>query len=281
MINALSALPCFSYVEHISEITSGASQSCFKIKADNCLFFAKTIDDNTETQTALSAALKNLSPTVFYHDQHWLITEFIDADNLALITISDSEKIRYAISLMVQCHQLNEQPDELAPCTIMNNLIAKSHFSTSTKEQLLRLAQIILPPTVSKNSLVCCHGDLNFSNILIDQKQHTWLVDYECVCSAPIEYDLAMFIAVNNIAENKIARIIEQYEHQSCTVKIDSKRLTYYLSFSYFINSLWYSQAYQNSDDANLLNLHQQQWAKFTSIVSNNYIHNELIAKLL
>lgn len=281
MINALRTLPCFNHVEHINEITSGSSQSCFKIKADNRLFFAKTINDNSETQTALHSALKKLSPPVFYHDQNWLVTEFIDANNLALTTLGITEKIRYAISLMVRCHQLSEQPDELAPNSIINNLIAKSQFSTQKKKELLRLAEIILPPIAAKHKLVCCHGDLNFSNILIDKKKHTWLVDYECACSAPIEYDLAMLIAVNNIPENKIALIIAQYEYQSCAVKVDSKRLTNYLTFSYFINSLWYKQAYQNSGDANLLNLHQQQWVKFISIISNNYIHDELIAKLL
>lgn len=269
MKNALNALTCFSRVEHISEITSGSSQHCFKINADNNVFFAKTIHSDIESKIALSAAIKKLSPSVIYSDEHWLVTEFINADNLAETMISSREKVNHAIKLMGRCHQLNEKPVELIPSTVMNNLITQSHFSTQRKNELSRLAKSILPPPHYAQNLVCCHGDVNFSNILIDQKHSTWLIDYECASSAPREYDLAMFIAVNNINKDKAPYIIKQYEQQFSLVKIDIKFLNSYLVFSYFINSLWYIHAYQSRDDIAFLHLHQQQWEKFISARTN------------
>lgn len=269
MKNALNALTCFSRVEHISEITSGASQHCFKINADNNVFFAKTIHNDIEPKIALSAAIKKLSPSVIYSDEHWLVTEFINANNLAETMRSGREKVNHAIKLMGRCHQLNEKPAELIPSTIMNNLIAQSHLSTQKNNELLLLAESILPSLSYAQNLVCCHGDVNFSNILIDQKHSTWLVDYECASSAPREYDLAMFIAVNNINENKIPYIIEQYEQQFCSVNIDINLLNNYLAFSYFINSLWYFNTSKSRDNITFFNLHQQQWEKFISASAN------------
>lgn len=170
---------------------------------------------------------------------------------------------------MLQCHQLEIKPAKLAPERVINELINKSPFSVQQKQALLSHAKSILSCLNFTKNLVCCHGDLNFSNILIDQKKQIWLVDYECVCLAPAEYDLAMFIAVNNIAKEEIATVVEHYESSSRLLKIDTKHLNNYLSFSYFINSLWYKQAHQMQSNATFLNLYQQQWQKFISSCAN------------
>ncbi len=273
MNNALSNLPCFIHIEQISSITLGLSQRCFKVNADNKVYFAKSIHNNTEVKVASNAAKQGVSPAVFYHDQHWLITHFIDASNLALSTMNTDDKIDHAIALMARCHQLTTKPTQLSPRIIMNNLINKIHFSAMQNKELSQLAESILVPLEHSNNLVCCHGDINFSNILIDQEKNTWLVDYECACSAPVEYDLAMFIAVNNLTEDKIIAIKEQYERQLYSIKVDIKRLQGYLVFSYFINSLWYINAYQQRGCVELLTMHKQQWQKFISANSKTYAH--------
>ncbi len=256
---SLSDLPCFKQVEKVSAITSGLSQSCFKVNADNKVYFAKTITNPIETQVALSAAKQTFSPAVYYHDQHWLITTFIDSNNLANTRVHIDTKITDTIKLMTKCHQLKTKPTKLDPEKTTLQLINNGHYSVQKKTELLRLRESILPLLNHNKNLVCCHGDLNFSNVLINQEQNTWLVDYECACVAPVEYDLAMLIAVNNIAEDKVPVVIEQYEQQSHSMNIDIKLLNNYLAFSYFINSLWYSHAYQDSKDIKFLNLHQQQ----------------------
>jgi len=271
----LAALPCFNHVESITAITSGLSQHCFKINADNNVYFAKTTAGEIETKVALSAAKQGFSPEVIYYNQHWLVTRFIHADNLALASFNNTdksninknsiEKNSIAVKLMWQCHQLEIKPAKLAPERLINELINKLQCSLQQKKELLSYAKSILNSLNLTNSLVCCHGDLNFSNILLDQKKHAWLVDYECACLAPAEYDLAMFIAVNNIAKERIAVIVKQYESSFHLLKVDSQQLNNYLSFSYFINSLWYKQAHQKQNNATLLGLYQQQWQKFIS----------------
>jgi len=243
MKDALSALPCFTQVENISIIATGLSQHCFKVDADNKVYFAKTISDNTEVSVTVCASQLGLSPNVIYHGKHWLICNFVDADNLALSTLNIDEKINHAIQLMVQCHQLNVKPVELSTKETIKSLLNNSYYPKSEIEALSQLAELILEPFVISRYGVCCHGDLNFSNVLINQEQSTWLVDYECACTAPIEYDLAMFIAVNSLEGNDRTRAIEQYERQS-SVNVDLQLLNHYLLFCYFINTLWYFNRY-------------------------------------
>tara|TARA_R110001583_G_scaffold59932_2_gene178294 strand:- start:13577 stop:14518 length:942 start_codon:yes stop_codon:yes gene_type:complete len=246
--DALSDLPCFTQIASISKIVSGLSQHCFKVAADNKVYFAKTISNNTEVSVTESAGKSGLSPSLVYHDQHWLITHFIDADNLALNTLKPDNKIHHAIKLMVQCHQLNVKPAELSAKDIIKSLLHNSPYPMGQKTGLLKLADVILAPLNKSRNSVCCHGDLNFSNVLINLEQRTWLIDYECACTAPIEYDLAMFIAVNSLASDDITLIIEQYEVQSA-VDVDSKLLNDYLLFCYFINALWYFNTYHEKTD--------------------------------
>lgn len=268
MRESLWALPCFTQVDDISTISIGLSQSCFKVNADNKVYFAKTVTDNIEVSIAICASKSGLSPEVIYHNQDWLICNFIDSKNLAHSTIDTDKKIKHAIKLMVQCHQLKIKPVELSGVAICNALIKNEHYSPSQQIALLQLSELILVPLSNNMSGVCCHGDLNFSNVLMNQVQSTWLVDYECAYTAPIEYDLAMLIAVNNLANDKVTIIIEQYEMQS-SVKVDSQLLNHYLLFCYFINALWYFNAYHkntnNEDNQALLKNTKKQWYAFQS----------------
>ena len=270
MMQQLSALACFDHVEAIKPIVAGLSSQCFQVNADNKQYFAKQSPTDNEVIVGKLAATYKISPKVLYHDQLWLICEFIDGDNLA--NLSEDEKITAAIKLMTQCHQINLESTkvtELNPQQITKTLIEQSHFANKKKVALAQLANSLLSQLPNASNQVVCHGDINFSNILISPKNKAWLVDFECTCIAPREYDLAMFIAVNNIDENKISTIISQYQRLSLPIKIELKLLYSYLAFSYFINSLWYAHAYQNSNDTTFINLQKQQWQQYISLVAN------------
>lgn len=294
MLEQLRALTCFSNIDTIAPITAGLSSQCYQVNADNKVFFVKNTTAN-ETEVTLVAAEQGISPKVIYHDQHWLVSQFITGDNLAQSPQYNSEiisekinknlsknidenidaNIAIAIKLMTQCHQFNAKLNKLAANTLAQTLIKQKHFSIKQQAELAQVAGQLISPLNSTKGLVCCHGDVNFSNILIDQNKRTWLVDYECACLAPIEYDLAMFIAVNNLQKDKIPAIIEQYiseqsiseqDKKHSLVTIEPALLQHYLMFCYFINGLWYFNQYQNfnpnhNDDINkFLFLAKQQW---------------------
>lgn len=268
MESQLRSLPCFTQIHSVSSVSSGLSQQSFKINADNKSFFAKTINNNTEIPTTICANQFNLAPKVFYYADNWLISEFVDTDNLALSALNIETKITHAIRLMTKCHQLPTKPIKLITSDIIDALITKAHYSPAQQEILLQFSQLLSASISTPNNAVCCHGDLNFSNILINQAQETWLIDYECACHAPKEYDLAMFIAVNGLAIEKIIMIVEQYEGQS-SVTVDLILLNNYLLFSYFINALWYFNTYKDTLDIEnkkiLLIQAKTQWFRLQS----------------
>lgn len=260
MKQQLSTLTCFNHVEAIVPIVAGLSSDCYQVYADNKTFFAKKVTSANEVIISRHAGSQNLSPTVIYHDQDWLINEFIIGENLALTLQSIDEKIVVALKLMVKCHQMTVKPITLAPKKITDELIDNACFSTAQKAELLQTAQQLIPKLHNTKNHVCCHGDLNFSNILIGSKKNTYLVDFECACTAPTEYDLAMFIAVNAINKNQITTIVAHYKKYAL-VAIDLTLLSHYLRFCYFINGLWYTHAYHQTKLAKFSLLAKQQWS--------------------
>jgi thiamine kinase-like enzyme len=272
MLPPLSTLVCFNNIDTIVPITAGLSSQCFQVFADNKYFFAKKITTTDEPIVSIYAASKGISPTIIYHDEHWLITDFINGNNLSLEEHTLDEKIMVATKLMAQCHQFKVGIDKLVPKSVVSSLMGEQtfsahQFSTQEKKTLLHYSEsVIASLNITKNkmnnaskNLVCCHGDINFSNIIVSLEQTAYLVDYECVCLAPAEYDLAMLIAINNINEDKLLLIIELYQKYTES-EIDQTLLKNYLQFCYFINGLWYARAYDNSDLAKFVHLAKQQW---------------------
>jgi len=264
----LSALPCFSSVTAIESIGAGLSSQCYRVNADNKSFFAKKIVCIKEANINKLAAEQGLSPAVIYHDTNWLITEFIVGENLALNSLNSNAKLSIAIKLMAQCHQIKVDIPKIAPNTIANELIEKSAFSHAKKINLLHTANQLTEHLANRNintktkNTVCCHGDLNFSNILKDNSNKAWLIDYECACTAPAEFDLAMFVAINVIDKNEVSAIIELYQQQSA-IKINHQLLACYQLFCYFINGLWYFNAGNKQNKVELDLLAKQQWTNF------------------
>lgn len=268
---ALSALPCFTHIKNIQPVTTGLSSHCYQVTADNKLFFAKKLTTTVESTASLLAASANLSPNIVYYDPQWLVTEFISGENLSTAQRSTHKKIVVAIKLMAQCHQLPNKVSELKPKATISALIDDIHnetlhcFFQLTRNQSLNITDLrtmannILVHLSHDTPLVCCHGDLNFSNVMLSNTEQAYLIDYECACAAPAEYDLAMFIAVNSLKKQHITSVIKQY-HQNTSVVLDLALINHYLQFCYVINTLWYLVAFQQSECPNFMFLAKQQW---------------------
>lgn len=273
----LNTLACFTHINAIEPINKGLSSQCYLVKADNKKFFAKQITTTIEPIVSLLTAKNNLSPNVVYYDKYWLVTKFIEGKNLVESAQPIMEKSAIAIRLMVQYHQLLAKQNKyipkaaLNPKAIINDLIDQLYVSTTEiplklvkqKTELMVLANQILSALSNPTNVVYCHGDINFSNIILSTKKQAYLIDYECSCFAPIEYDLAMFIAVNNLPKKFIPDIAQLYKTYSFSnIDINLSSLNHYLQFCYFINSLWYVSAFHTSGLPTLTFLAEQQWQK-------------------
>ena len=268
LLKTLSALPCFTQVTKVTAIRGGLSHDCFKVEADNNYFFAKKITgDQRKNELILAkvAALNDLSPSVYYHDEQWVISHYIENENLAEKEIPLRDKITISIGLMMKFHQLSTS----YPHQINTNVVNTLNIMDTIKDlfppnnQLTLMAELIkygreIEAFISEemhnktNNRVCCHSDINFSNILSgkisENKEDAWLIDFEYACFAPAEFDLAMFIAVNSIPKTLTNISINLYEQQA-KVSVNKKLLNFYILFCHLINGLWY---FNNSLDGKL-----------------------------
>lgn len=259
-INAsLYALPCFKTIKTITPMSVGLSSKCYVVHADNRSFFAKQITNTDEIVLSCEASINHLSPTVIYHDDDWLITAYIDSDNLSHCSNSLDKRIVIALKLMGQCHQLTVDINYLEPQKLVDELLSRQPLEAKLTQELFHVTQPLINKLNVENNIVCCHGDLNFTNVLIDRNNTPWLIDFECTCKAPAEFDLAMFIAVNNLSSEDILNIIEQYQEYS-PLKINKSSLHDFLQYCHLINALWYSQAFIESQNPTLKQLAKQQW---------------------
>lgn len=289
--NILKALPCFSTIVAFELLADGMSHTCVKVTTTEQVFLAKKLNfttARTETFAALTCAKQDLSPRVIYHDEQWLVTEFISGTTLAKAELKRSEQISIAVTLMKKLHQLpilknNRSIPTLNTTKSIESLIPNSALSNAYKRLTLVKLTKLLTNEINvqiaslKASNVICHGDINFSNILIGsindaygssanlaRKKAPWLIDFECAHLAPVEYDLAMFIAVNNIPFNNIEEVVENYMTLAPSFQVHERLLAYYILYSYFINGLWYLDNINNLEVHNpALSLAIEQWSTF------------------
>ncbi|TMM45780.1 hypothetical protein [Colwellia ponticola] len=315
--HSLKALPCFSTIVAVELLADGMSQTCIKVTTPKHIFLAKKLNDataNTEVSAALICAEQALSPGVIHHDNQWLITEFITGFSLSNATLKSDKQVSIALKLMTKLHQLARlQPTVKYPVngeiplldikkTITALLAKPLAFSAENSLVLIKLTTVLMNEindqiTRYKPASVVCHGDINFSNILIgaitndhindipqskdnhnnsikisdlDRVKHrAWLIDFECAHLAPLEYDLAMFMAVNNIAFTDRNELVNTYLTLAPSAFINKKLLTYYLLSSYFINGLWYLA--HNTDStrkSSMFLLATKQWSAFDNTLS-------------
>ena len=77
-----------------------------------------------------------------------------------------------------------------------------------------------------------------------DADMHSWLIDFEASLAGNIEYDIAMFIAVNNISLDLLPYIVGQYQQHADIVQssaINQVLVLSYLAGCFLLNGLWYS----------------------------------------
>ncbi|WP_019030160.1 phosphotransferase [Colwellia piezophila] len=301
VINSLKSLPCFTEIQAISLLANGLSQTAIKVTTASQVFFAKKLNDET-AHTEVSCALfftrkgteqdtkQPLSPSVIYHDQRWLVTEFINGITLAESQLNNELKTSAALVLMAKLHQLptaafKQAIAPLDPTQSVKYLLTNPSPFLAQHRRLLDKVTKSLSSHINrsiesaKSPSVLCHGDINFTNILLDVEQGTWLIDFECAHLAPVEFDLAMFIAINNIADGKIAEVINDYGKLVASYQPNKQLLYYFILYSFYINGLWYFDNINELESDNLLyTLAIEQWSAFDRFATE---HSILLPKLM
>ncbi|WP_085297431.1 phosphotransferase [Cognaticolwellia mytili] len=194
----------------------------------------------------------------------------------------------------------NQQPDVLNQQMSLTEINCLMATTESVLKELTQIRQ-----EVGQSNEVFCHGDVNFSNVIKLENSTTnnadfryQLIDFECACIAPIEYELGMMMAVNEIEVSKTKWVItqytaeqnrQQYSRSSSDIcpdnqqanhseivdnleqmmtfprEIIAKMVTCYYILSLIINGLWY-----------LFKFHKCQGEKYKELANKQFL---LLAK--
>ncbi|MCP4985111.1 MAG: phosphotransferase [Colwellia sp.] len=288
IISELQTLPCFTGINNICLLTSGMSHICVKVTTAKQVFFAKRLKPSSsisEISAAKPCAAEGISPNIIYHNKDWLVTKFLTAKplNLALECLHDKTTI--ALKLMARCHSITCLPSNHAVPSLNVSMPVNAILSPQSHYQANQIAildkvtqyldeaitQLIL---AQHSATVLCHGDINFTNILVDDEKKPWLIDFECSHMAPLEFDLAMFVAINNIPVERISQIIDSYSKFIPEANIHLPLLNHYILYSLFINGLWY---WDNGHKA----LAIKQWKTFDAFSATKKVHIAQLTPLL
>jgi len=285
IIQSLKSLPCFTEIEELSLLTDGFSHTCVKVTTTTNVFFAKKLNATTaegEANASMACAEQGISPHIVYLDRQWLITEFIDGTSLADAKINADLKTVIALRLLASCNNLvaseyYQAIPMLNTSQSVNALLVKPtsilaphlNFLDKVTHSLTGAIDSLIIKTQPNN--VLCHGDVNFTNVLLGKDKRAWLIDFECAHRAPVEFDLAMFIAVNDIPVEQLENIIDTYIALVPSVNINFDLLHHYLLYSFYINGLWYL-------DNDLQALAVTQWSAFDSFSCKRSLN---LAKLM
>jgi len=150
---------------------------------------------------------------------------------------------------MSKVHQIQADLPVLSIKHIIDDLIVSllKADDFNGKHQILvnKFYQEFLQGLIVKEPYLC-HGDLNFSNILLEATKDSrnsviQIIDFECACIADREFDLAMMVAINQLSLDDVELFLEEYsKYTNYQVVLNGAMVTRYLIFSHLINGLWY-----------------------------------------
>lgn len=167
--------------------------------------------------------------------------------------------------------------------TTIQHLLVNITCNDVMKSSLLSLISVLeknlmMIVNTVKPIPVLCHGDANFSNAMqiknSDKSVSTLyqLIDFECACIAPREYDFAMLLAVNEIARDKIPLVNQlEIQYHNSFIKAENQAeivdniapitpslgytsipmVTRYYDLSTLVNYLWYFSRFQSNKQEN------------------------------
>jgi len=245
-VSEIRELPCFKSNVlpnnlQINIIEKGQSSQCFVVQNKQGKFFVKYLKTdagvNAELTAAKVAGEKNFGAKVIFVNSHWLVCEFLEGEALDNLVSTVDERIKVSLALMSTCHSTKANLPVFNIQHAIKDLLSDSFFTAFQRKTINQALGHIEKIEIDKR--VFCHGDLNFTNVMISDKP--WLLDFECACLAEPEFDLAMFIAINRLTESDFDKVTEYY-HLNGNAYPNKGRLVSYLQYCYVLNALWYLQ---------------------------------------
>lgn len=271
-------------INTISKTTEGLSQQCFIVKLVRVielqqprlklpkLFVIKVFNCqqsyNNELIALNALSHKGFTPCLIhageFHETQFILMEYLQGISLASSPMNSAEKLIKSLALMANFHHSftllrNESPLELVKSiefqsllqSLMRDAKLEGPFKHQVQEAVDRVLTQLTELVIQANSLVICHGDFNFSNILLNEHAD-FILDFECLSRMPREYDIAMMLAVNELPFSDVNNARSIYHNafsvlSNETTSLCNHKINIYYQASALINALWYFARYHET----------------------------------
>ncbi|TRX56813.1 phosphotransferase [Thalassomonas sp. M1454] len=256
VIEQLHAIDVLQPISSWQEINTGLSHHCFKVVSKAQTFFVKIYNkpnlSSFDTQISVEklASAQSIGPKVISYcpHGHYCVYQYLDGVILDDVSITIEAKHKHLIDLLSACHSLPKSAQALDISLSVDNLLAKVDLPYAAKNNISdSVSDILKSINVSANELVLCHGDINYTNVMVVDNILK-LIDWEYCCLAECEYDIAMALTINNIAESNYPEFVALYNDKSKHAQASLKKVVSYAKLCNLLNSLWYVANHKTSN---------------------------------
>ena len=212
---------------------------------------------NNELEVLKATKNDRFTPTLieYCNKELFIVQSFINGSTLTDSPLSTFNKIKIAGQLTANCHQTIDKQSvnvaELDFNLLVRELLTNVEIPFDKKQVVIEKVKAITD-SLDDIDKVVCHGDVNFSNILMSQIPHdnanvelAYLIDWECVSVASRYFDLGMCASINQLGLSNIALLVEQYltslnDNTGICLQNAMAKVTRYCDISNVINGLWF-----------------------------------------
>lgn len=243
----------------ITPISEGLSQECLLIETKLTAYVVKRFNNTASFKTELSilALLKKGNLTAKLINSHQventslILMTHLSGKSLKKSSITLLEKLSTATDLLAKFHdELRGYSAPEIQSLALEQVLLELLLSAKISPKYEQLVTKIIEKTIKNLSKfdvdelpkTICHGDFNFTNIIGDKPVK--VIDFESASLMPIEYDIAMMMAINKCTLNELNHVISVYKNTTTynipSQEIDSKIVEQYYIASILINGLWF-----------------------------------------
>lgn len=280
----------------IEKSSQGLSQTCWFIETFNEQFVIKSFNNRNsldkEKAVFQSLSDQNFIPKLLKQQQSYLLMPRVGEKTLADAPFNKEVKISIIAKLAAQFHfswQDKVIPAVIKPLSLLSlvhGLVKEARFSASNENHLFQQVHQLVNHVEKLQSgafnPVVCHGDLNLANVLISEKQQ-WLIDFESVSFMPIEYDLAMLLAVNEYSIDNMDNVVNAYQQAvgpaGNNIILNKELIWFYYQLTLLINGCWYLAEHKTTPNVLLFNRAMSQFKAFC--LCDEKRHHDYVVKNL
>ncbi|MEC9485590.1 MAG: phosphotransferase [Candidatus Izemoplasma sp.] len=229
-------------IKVMKRLPQGRSNALFVMKVNDKLVTARIpgkaserfIDYRLEESALKQAEASSLTPKTLYYDTltGLKVSTYIPGETLNSSNI-DSHIHKVADALHKLHHHTPKSTKSYDPFLYIKTLLMELKLSSETNtwvsEYMTKLKKAYTVP--SKLTLI--HGDLNPSNLLFDEHDKVWLLDFEYAKVYDPLYDMASFASVSMASAKSL---LHHYLDKEPSTK-EFAKLTYYRALQTFT---WY-----------------------------------------